>query len=40
MGESMQRTDYYDRLVKQIVLYGAGIFIAVGSFISYLWIEG
>ncbi len=36
----MQRTDYYDRLVKQIVLYGAGVFFTLGSVISLLWIEG
>ncbi len=35
----MQRIEYYDRLVKQIVLYGAGAFFTFGSVISFLWIK-
>ncbi len=36
----MQRTDYYDRLVKQIVLYGAGAFFTLGTLISLVWFKG
>ncbi len=35
----MERINYYDRLVKQIVLYGAGVFFTLGSVISFLWIK-
>jgi hypothetical protein len=33
------RAVYYDRLVKRVVIFGAGAFFALGSLISFMWID-
>ena len=35
----MERLEYYDQLVKNLVLYGAGALFTLGNVISYFWIE-
>ncbi len=34
-----RRLQYYDKLVKQIVIYGTGSFFLLGSLITLIWFD-